>query len=155
MSDYIKREDAITAFANYLGATSKTAALAAECILKPIPAAPVREVVSDTPHIEDAIDAVLAERRRQIKLFGDQSGTPLFEWMSILGEEVGELCGAVNETCFLNKRHPERGGMDNVYKEATQVAAVAIALMEAIDSGFCPNCGADMKTNEGGEKPGV
>lgn len=43
MSDYIKREDAITAFANYLGATSKTAALAAECILKPIPASPVRK----------------------------------------------------------------------------------------------------------------
>jgi len=45
MDDYIKRSEAVAAFANYLGATSKRAAIAVACILKPIPAADVRENV--------------------------------------------------------------------------------------------------------------
>ena len=52
MKKYIELEAAISAFANYLvatfGADSHRTALTAECILKPIPAAPVREVVRGT-----------------------------------------------------------------------------------------------------------
>lgn len=80
-----------------------------------------------------AIQSVQAERKRQDEKWGDQSGNHPFEWMSILGEEYGELCEAVNETFFKNGDKPERGGIDKMRKEAVQVAAVAVALIEALD----------------------
>ena len=83
------------------------------------------------PLTSSALEAVRAERQRQDVLWGDQSGNSLFEWMSILGEEYGELCEAVNETCFKNSAHPDRGGVENIAKEATQVAAVALEIIEA------------------------
>lgn len=81
------------------------------------------------------IKLVVAERERQIDLWGDQSGNHPFEWMAILGEEYGELCEAVNETCFQNPKHPERGGKPNIVKEAVHVASVAIAIAEAALNG--------------------
>ena len=81
--------------------------------------------------MKTAIELVVAERQRQIDLWGDQSGNHPFEWMSILGEEYGELCEAVNETCFKNAKHPERGGKEKIIKEAVHVAAVAVAIAEA------------------------
>ena len=71
------------------------------------------------------------ERNRQDAKWGDQSGNHPFEWMSILGEEYGELCEAVNETCFSNADKRERGGQDKIIKEASHVAAVAVAIIEA------------------------
>ena len=97
-----------------------------------ITAADVRPVVRDTPHMEDAIEAVIEERRRQISLYGDQTGLPLLSWPGILGEEFGELCEAIGETAANNRRHPERGGWDNIYKEACHVAAVAVQIMETV-----------------------
>lgn len=79
----------------------------------------------------EALILVDKERDRQEKKWGDQSGNHPCDWMSILGEEFGELCEAVNETCFSNASHPDRGGIDKIIKEATQVAAVAVAIIEA------------------------
>lgn len=67
---------------------------------------------------------------------GDQSWNHPFEWISILGEEYGELCEAVNETLFENAAHPDRGGFEKIIKEATQVAAVAVAIIESIQRQF-------------------
>ena len=83
------------------------------------------------PHFEAAIDAVKNERLRQIKKWGADSDNHPFEWISILGEEFGELCEAVNETYFKRGTHPERGGQDKIIKEASQVAAVAVAIIES------------------------
>lgn len=83
-----------------------------------------------TPRMQDAINRVIAERRRQNEKWGEGSYNHPFEWMSILGEEFGELCEAVNETCFTNPTHPECGGTDKIIKEATHVAAVAVAIIE-------------------------
>jgi NTP pyrophosphatase (non-canonical NTP hydrolase) len=80
-----------------------------------------------------ALTLVDEERNRQDAKWGDQSGNHPFEWMSILGEEYGELCEAVNETFFQNGDKPERGGLDKIRKEAVQVAAVAVAIIEAIE----------------------
>ena len=79
---------------------------------------------------EKAVGMVLAERDRQDAKWGAGSRNHPFEWMSILGEEYGELCQAVNESCFINGDHPERGGTENVIKEAAQAAAVAVAFIE-------------------------
>ena len=38
---------------------------------------------------------------------------------------------AVNETFFRRGRHPERGGYEKIIKEATQVAALAVAIVES------------------------
>lgn len=83
------------------------------------------------PQFEAAFDAVKNERLRQIKKWGVNSDNHPFEWMSILGEEFGELCEAVNETCFKRGTHPERGGQDKIIAEATQVATVAVAIIES------------------------
>ena len=82
---------------------------------------------------EAALALVKAERRRQSSRWGDQNGTGLYEWLGILGEEFGELCEAINETCFENPSRPEKGGFENILREAVHVAAVAVEIIEAMD----------------------
>ena len=94
----------------------------------PVKYPPLSEVISR----HEALSLVNEERNRQDAKWGDQSGNHPFEWMSILGEEFGELCEAVNETCFARGIHPERGGKERILKESVQVAAVAIALAETV-----------------------
>ena len=79
-----------------------------------------------------AIMLVDAERSRQDAKWGEQNHAPE-KWASILGEEYGEYCQAVNETIFDNgPEERKKGGYDNLLKELTQVAAVAIAHMECL-----------------------
>lgn len=80
----------------------------------------------------EVIGLIAGERKRQIELWGAQSDNTLYEWIGTLGEEFGELCEAVNETCFRTKRHPDRGGYGNIAIEAIQVAAVAAEIAEAV-----------------------
>ncbi len=82
-----------------------------------------------------AVKLIVEERRRQIAEWGDQGKISPFEFMSILGEEFGELCQAVNETLFVSPKHPERGGIDAIRREAVQVAAVAAQIIEACVDG--------------------
>ena len=80
-----------------------------------------------------AVDLVVSERQRQKEKWGDESGNHPFEWMSILMEEVGELAEATNETCFHSAHaKPELGGTTAILREAVQVAAVALAIAEAV-----------------------
>ena len=76
----------------------------------------------------DEINDVVSELDRQFNIFGSQHDKTYYQWISVLGEEFGELCEAVNET-FTDAKHPNRGGYDNIYKEALHTAAVAIQLM--------------------------
>ena len=80
----------------------------------------------------EAIELVRAEREAQIKVWSDQQNTP-FSWISILGEEYGHLCCAVNETHLDMAQYPEKGGRENIIREATHVAAIAVAILESID----------------------
>lgn len=87
--------------------------------------------MNQTTYMSEAVKTVLGERKRQIEKVGDESDNHPFEWMSILGEEYGELCEAVNETFFQNAEKPERGGYDKIIKEASHTAAVAVAIIES------------------------
>lgn len=87
---------------------------------------------------EYAIALVTAERERQFELYGDQSGKSLYEFLAILGEEFGELCEAVSETYMMGSRHPERGGKDNIVREAC--AGCAYAPPSAGDGKPCTQC---------------
>ena len=96
----------------------------------------VKEMPTITPldavgATKEVVELILEERRRQVEQWGEHDNNHPYEWMSILGEEFGELCRAVNETCFQNPKEPEFGGNDNIISEAVQVATVAIAIIEA------------------------
>jgi len=64
------------------------------------------------------------ERQLQDEKWGEATnrGLPLTVWAVVLGEEVGE----VNQAILKHQRHGLR-------KELTQVAAVAVAMLEALD----------------------
>lgn len=83
--------------------------------------------------MKQALIDVLNERERQDKKWGVQDH-PLEWWYAILGEENGELAEALLETHFDNGPSARvKGGTANIRKEAVQVAAVALAMIEAID----------------------
>jgi hypothetical protein len=68
----------------------------------------------------DFFDAILAERDRQIKKFGSKGESlNATAWLTILGEEFGEVARAVRE-----------GDSDNYAEELIQVATVALAALE-------------------------
>jgi NTP pyrophosphatase (non-canonical NTP hydrolase) len=78
----------------------------------------------------EVIESIIQERLSQKKKWGEQNHHPL-TWISILGEEFGEFCEAVNETVFDNGT--DKGGYINMKKEAIQVAAVAVAFLEYLE----------------------
>ena len=59
------------------------------------------------------------ERDRQNKLWGDQSDKTIFQWMTILTEEVGEAAKDAND-----------GKRKEMIEELIQVAAVAVEIVE-------------------------
>lgn len=64
---------------------------------------------------------IAAERKRQDEKWGEQNHSDAV-WSAILGEEYGEVCKALLD-------EPE----ENMIKELTQVAAVAVEWLEAIE----------------------
>lgn len=79
----------------------------------------------------DALDEVKSERRRQDEKWGPQSHG-LSVWMMVLSEEVGEVAERV---LTLRATQGDRARLDvavALQHEATQVAAVAVAMLERI-----------------------
>ena len=76
----------------------------------------------------EAVRLVLNERAQQDSKWGDQAHHPDTTWLTILMEEVGELCQVVLHAKFGG----HHGTWDNAIEEATQVAAVAMAHLEAL-----------------------
>lgn len=72
-----------------------------------------------------AIKEVLAERSRQVELWGQQDHEPAL-WLAILTEEVGEVAKEVAER-FHTQPH------SNYRTELIHVAAVALAAVESFD----------------------
>lgn len=75
---------------------------------------------------------VLEERNRQDAKWGEQNHEQSV-WLGILTEELGEYAQAINETVFDNGPDERaKGGIENMYRELSHVAAVAIAAMECL-----------------------
>lgn len=74
-----------------------------------------------------AID-IYKERERQDFKWGDQSENPSILWTTVLTEEVGEVAKAV-----LDFEYQHGGTEEDLRKELIQVAAVAVAWVEALD----------------------
>lgn len=82
-------------------------------------------MVSEQGAVRTAIQDVLCERRAQQEKWGEQNHD-MSVWLEILHEETGELCEA--------DLHHRFGGpkRNNVFKEAVQVAAVALQIVECL-----------------------
>ncbi len=76
--------------------------------------------------IDRATDEVRAERLRQDARWGEHNLAP-FEWLSVLGEEVGKACQAAN------KAHWDGAPWAGYRAELVQVAAMAIAALACLD----------------------
>ena len=86
-----------------------------------------------------AVRSVFDERHHQNEKWGQQDH-PTLTWLPILGEEYGELCEAA-----LRLERPDLHDPSGEYdlppdklraalrREAVQVAAVAVAMIEALD----------------------
>ena len=76
------------------------------------------------------IEMILHERNRQDAKWGTQRGISPTDWVTILMEEVGELAAAILGETFGTDKNPELDWR----KEAIQVAAVALAMVEQNES---------------------
>jgi NTP pyrophosphatase (non-canonical NTP hydrolase) len=74
----------------------------------------------------EVLAEVAVERHRQDAKLGEQNHLD-FVWNAILGEEVGEVANAILEGTFSD------APLAHVRDELVQVAAVAVAWVEAID----------------------
>ena len=81
---------------------------------------------SDFPATDKILQEVAHERKKQDEKWGQQNHSPA-DFLMILGEEVGEANKAALEHRFANKP------LDEYRKELVQVAAVAVAMIEAYD----------------------
>lgn len=87
------------------------------------------EMLGDKPPIgRTALLLLHAERARQLALWGDEAGNSWDRWAVILTEEVGEVCKAIQDE-----------GVDAIRRKAVQVAAVAMAIVEATVRRANPN----------------
>lgn len=77
------------------------------------------------------LDEVANERAKQDRKWGVQTH-PASTWLTILTEEVGELAQAILEAGAGDPKD-----LSDMRTEAIQSAAVAVAIVEAIDAGRC------------------
>ena len=82
------------------------------------------------PHAEQARVLIDAEHARQDAKWGRQEHDPQ-AWMSILGEEFGELCQAANDLRW-PKQTLDADPFRHALVEAVQTAAVAQAVVECL-----------------------
>ena len=80
------------------------------------------------------LEKIREERIRQDEKWGEKNHHPLM-WFSIIGEEYGEMCKAFN-AYFSESDEPELRDHNHIYdmeKEAIQVAACCVAMLECLD----------------------
>ena len=74
------------------------------------------------------IDKVIAERNRQDEKWGEQNHFPE-RWATIIGEEYGEMCKAINEFGFDHTPETEQ----EIFNEAIQTIASCMAMLECME----------------------
>ena len=81
---------------------------------------------------DKALLHVLQERLHQERKWGERNHHP-FKWITILMEEVGEFSEAALHADGDEAGHDQRTALQRMRKEAVQVAAVALAIIECHD----------------------
>lgn len=80
------------------------------------------------PEKKKIIADVLAERKRSDEKWGEQNHGA-YRWASIIGEEYGEMCKAINEFGF----NPTLETKQDVYSETIQTIASCMAMLECME----------------------
>jgi len=78
--------------------------------------------------MDNWLNEIKEERARQVEKWGEQNHHPLL-WFSIIGEEYGEMCQHFNNYTF----DCEAIRIEEVKKEAVQIAATCVAMLESIE----------------------
>lgn len=79
------------------------------------------------------VELIDMERFRQDQKWGDQSGNDPAVWATVLSEECGEAAQAALHVQFHHGFADGEAAIDHLRTELVQVAAVAVAWLEAID----------------------
>lgn len=88
--------------------------------------------ISSKPAAQKVLEEVLAERVRQDAKWGPQNHTPV-AYFAILAEEHGEVAKEVVEATFARSAPERRERLAKMRVELVQEAAVAVAMVEALD----------------------
>lgn len=86
-----------------------------------------KQILSLIKNKGQIISDVFSERARQDEKWGKQNHTA-YVWASIIGEEYGEMCKAINEFGF--NPTPERE--HDIYTETIQTMASCMAMLECM-----------------------
>lgn len=93
-------------------------------------------IIENNSKLKQVLEIIIAERRHQNLKWGESACVNLnpAKQLCILMEEVGELAEAINETYHNSGylQHKEKSGIDNIFNESIQVAAVASAIAESV-----------------------
>lgn len=81
---------------------------------------------------------IMDERRRQDEKWGEQNILNP-EWLAVITEELGEVAEAVLQHRFSPKEQVRANGLEDLRCELVQVAAVAVAWVEALDRQEAPD----------------
>lgn len=73
--------------------------------------------------LDKLIQLIKAENKHQIEKWGIQNHT-IFEWLTFITEELGELANAISEEKFRN------GSKEDVVNEAIQTATLSLKIAE-------------------------
>lgn len=84
-----------------------------------------------------AIAAVNDERDKQDGEFGRQRHDPAY-WLAIIGKQFGQLSQRVIQAKWTKDQTAKAWSKQRMYQEAKQIAACAVALMEAIERDELP-----------------
>lgn len=86
--------------------------------------------------VDSAVEGAILERCRQFDKWGIRGiRHSLPDWMTILGEEFGELCKEAGDVRFAIDEHRAAIARGKARDEALQVAAVALAIVQFCETG--------------------
>lgn len=74
------------------------------------------------------VDDMISERSRQDEKFGEQNHD-YSVWSTIIGEEYGEMCQAINDF----RLNPTPDTEQNIYTESIQTMATCMAMLECME----------------------
>lgn len=86
----------------------------------------------NTPALDKVLEEVRNERFAQDQKWGTQDHEAA-KYLAILGEEFGEAAKEVVEMTFTNSDEQRAKHAANLREELVQTAAVAVAMVEALD----------------------
>lgn len=71
--------------------------------------------------------------QKQKEQWGNEKHLSPHQWLGLIGEEIGEMTEAVNETYLPNRTKEHLGGIEHIQEEAIQAMALIVRFIESIN----------------------